>query len=87
MVYFPWSFKLFHVILLAKRFRKQIAIIIFSCFFEAMRLYAILDDFEFKELVNKLRRKDYKGVVPFPKTRKFDQDGDLLGFVKLSVEE
>jgi len=43
----------------------------------------IMDDNEYFKFLNSVRYKKYDRNTPFPKTRKMDEDGDILGFVKL----
>ena len=48
--------------------------------------FGIMGDNEYDRFVNIMRRnKNYDMSVPFPKTRKMDEDGDILGFIKLSL--
>ena len=44
----------------------------------------VMDDREYDNFLKQMRRKKYDETVPFPKTRKMDEDGDILGFVKIS---
>ncbi|MBT3208606.1 MAG: type III-A CRISPR-associated RAMP protein Csm5 [Bacteroidetes bacterium] len=45
---------------------------------------AIMSDFEYDSFKKFARRKKYADQIPFPKTRKIDQNGDILGFAKLT---
>ncbi len=44
----------------------------------------IMSDSEYENLIESVRKKKYNEDVPFPKTRKVDEFGDMFGFVKLT---
>ena len=47
----------------------------------------ILSNYEYEQFMSVVRRKKYADHIPFPKTRKIDEYGDMLGFVKLISEQ
>lgn len=47
----------------------------------------IIDDRTYRDIATAARRgKTYNFTSDFPKTRKMDTDGDIIGFIKISVE-
>ena len=47
----------------------------------------IMNDFDYEKFLKTVRRKNYDEDVPFPKSRKIGDEGDMFGFVKLKIEE
>ena len=45
----------------------------------------ITNDEKYNHLVKFIRRRNYPDFIPFPKTKKMDEDGDMTGFVKLKI--
>lgn len=47
----------------------------------------VMSELDYEQFLKTVRRKNYDSDVPFPKSRKVGESGDMFGFVKLIMEE